>query len=383
MQRTSAEETPTNQPTTARQKPLRVLFVTRRFPPSRGGAQTHAFKLYQYLRQRMPLTLIALRRESILHLAWFLPWAWLRAFFLLLFRRVDIIYFADGVAASVASGLGLVRGPAQLVCSIFGLEMTLGNRLAQGLIREGALQCAGIAVISANSRRIAVDCGLPDERIRLIYVGVEPVELSADRLTEMRRSLESELSVRFGGDRLIVNVGRQVRRKGIADFIKHGVARLEGVRLIVVGTGPMAAEILAARDRLPDPDQVIILGSVDDDTCSALRTLCDLFVMPNVPTPGDVEGYGIAPLEAMYNRTPVVSFAVDALVEAVREGGWLIESGDYEGFAESVRRFYDQPEERRLQEGEDARAYVLREYGWDTSASRYEALFRAVHLNDT
>ena len=58
---------------------MRVLFITRRYPPSRGGAQTHAYKLYTYLSARGPVSLVALRRESILHLAWFMPWAWVRA----------------------------------------------------------------------------------------------------------------------------------------------------------------------------------------------------------------------------------------------------------------------------------------------------------------
>ena len=114
------------------------------------------------------------------------------------------------------------------------------------------------------------------------------------------------------------------------------------------------------------------------------RGLEYMFIMMNAARHAiGVEGYGIAPLEAMYARTPVVSFAVDALVEAIREGGWLVESGDYGGFAEAIQRFYDQPEERRRQDGEDARAYVLREYGWNTSASHYEELFQAVHRYGT
>lgn len=357
--------------------PLRVLFVTRRYPPSIGGAQTHAHKLYTYLSARMPVTLVALRRQSLVHLVWFMPWAWLRAAAALLLRRADVVYFADGVTAALGVGLSPLRGPAHLVGTIFGLEMTFGNRLARGLMRAGARRCSAITVISENSMRIAAEWGLPRERMRLIYVGVEPAQPGPERLEEVRRAFEAEHGVTFGRDRVVLNVGRQVARKGVADFLERGMPLLApDVRLVIVGSGPEAERLRAARQRLDDPDRVLLLGPQDDDTCSMLRHGCDLFFMPNVPKDDDVEGYGIAPLEAMYSGTPVVAFAVDALIEAVREGGWLIESGDYEGFVAAAHAFYELAPEARAAAGQAAREYCRREYGWDRSAARYADLFR-------
>ena len=34
---------------------MRILFLARRYPPSRGGLQTHAFQLFTYLSQRLPV----------------------------------------------------------------------------------------------------------------------------------------------------------------------------------------------------------------------------------------------------------------------------------------------------------------------------------------
>lgn len=356
--------------------PPRVLFLSRRYPPSLGGAQTHAYKLYTYLSERMPVTLVALRRQSLVHLAWFLPWAWLRAAVALILRRVDIVYFADGVTAAVAVGLGPVRGPAHLVGTIFGLEMTFGNRWARDLMRAGAQRCAAITVISENSMRIAAEWGLCLDRMRLIYVGVEPPRLEAVRLDEVRRAFEAEHGLTFGRDRVALNIGRQVARKGVADFVERGMPLLDpAIRLVIVGSGPEADRLAAARQRLETPDRVLLLGPRDDDTCAMLRHCCDLFLMPNTPRDDDVEGYGIAPLEAMYSSTPVVAFAVDALVEAVREGGWLVPSGDYDAFADRVHDFYALSPEQRVAAGSAARDYCLREYGWDHSASRYAELF--------
>jgi len=212
--------------------------------------------------------------------------------------------------------------------------------------------------------------------MRLIYVGVEPPQLDAGRLAEVRADFEAEHNLVFERDRVVHNIGRQVARKGVADFVEQGMPLLDAdIRLVIVGSGPEAERLAAARQRLDDPQRVLLLGPQDDDTCAMLRACCDLFLMPNVPKSDDVEGYGIAPLEAMYSGTPVVAFAVDALVEAVREGGWLIPSGDYAGFAAAVHAFYQLDEPQRRAAGEAAREYCLREYGWERSASKYAALF--------
>ncbi len=357
---------------------MRILFVARRYPPSRGGAQTHAFKLFAYLSQRLPVIRVTLGRESILHLAWFLPWAWLRAALALLARRVDLVYFGDGVTASLARSLAPLRGRSRFSCTLFGLEMTFRNRWARALMRAGVRRCQGIAVISANSMRIAAEAwGVPEARMRLIHLGAEPAEVTPERDEELRRAFEAEHGVAFGRDRLLLNLGRMVPRKGVAQFVERGMPLLAAdVRLLVVGDGPDAGRVRQAREGLDDPGRVLLLGVLDDDTCSMLRRHCDLFLMPNVATPGDVEGFGIAPLEAMYLGTPVVAFAVDALVEAVREGGWLVPAGDYQAFAGAVHAFYDLTPDERGAAGEEARRYCRREYSWETTSSRYLQLFK-------
>ncbi|MBT6148282.1 MAG: glycosyltransferase family 4 protein [Gemmatimonadetes bacterium] len=362
----------------AQHKPLRVLFLARRYPPTRGGAQTHAYKLSTYLSARMPVTLVALRQASIVHLAWYMPWAWLRAAIALILGRVDIVYFQDGVAASLATALAPFRGRARFCCSLYGLEMTFGSRWAQALMKAGVRRCDGIAVISDNSIRIAEEAwGIPASRMRLIYLGAEPEELAPTRDTELREAFEQEHDINFECDRVVLNLGRQVTRKGVAAFVEQGLDLLDpDITVLIVGGGPDADRIAAGRAQLETSGRVKILGILDDDVCSMLRRHCGLFLMPNMATPGDVEGYGIAPLEAMYFGTHVVAFAVDALVEAVREGGWLIAPGDYQAFADAVHAFFALSPEQRAQTGQQARDYCLREYGWDTTSARYADIFQ-------
>lgn len=326
----------------------------------------------------MPVQLIALKQASILHLAWFMPWAWMHAVVALLLRRVDLVYFSDGVSASLAWALSPMKGKARFCCSLYGLEMTFGNRLFGALMQAGTLRCDGIAVISDNSVDIAAQVwGVPRQRMRMIPLGAEPDDLTPERDAELRQAFEQQHGLRFGQDRIVLNLGRMVPRKGMAAFVEHGVPLLDDdIQLLIVGGGVDEPKIRAAREKLAHPERVHLLGVLDDEMSAMLRRNADLFLMPNVVTKGDVEGYGIAPLEAMYFGTPVVAFAVDALVEAVREGGWLIEPDDYHAFVDCIHRFYDLSSDERAALGQATRQYCLREYGWDTTSSRYVDLFQ-------
>jgi len=363
-------------PVTSIDRPCRILFLTRRYPPSVGGIQTHCHKLFTYLDGRLAVTLVALRRESILHLLWFLPYAWMRALLALVLRRVDVIYFSDGVVGSAAALLAPLRGRVRFAVTIYGLEMTYGSAWAQRLMRWGAKQCQAIVVISENTREIAVRWGVDRDRTDLAYVGVEPLELPPDRVAAVRELFETQHGLVFGRDPVLLNIGRQVRRKGLAAFLEHGFGLLDGdLRLVIGGGGPELARLVEIVEQRGYGDRVLLLGPVVDDVAAMLRESCDLFLMPNIHLDDDVEGYGISPLESMYMRTPVVAFAVDALVESVREGGYLVPEGDYDAFAARVAEFLALSEKERSALGQAARDYVLATYSWEQTAQQYAAIF--------
>ena len=318
---------------------------------------------------------MALGRQSLLHLAWFLPYIWLHCVWALVLRRTDVIYFGDGVACAVAPFLLPLKGGARFVTTVFGAEMTFGSARAQNLMRRGARCCDRIVVISENSRRLAVEWGLPAERIEIIYVGVEPRLLDPARDEDLRREFEERHRLSFAQSDVVLNLCRQVPRKGLVAFLEHGFAHLrDDITLIIVGDGPESPRLKEAQ-KMAGSERIILLGAVDDETAAMLRSNAGLFIMPNVPLADDVEGYGIAPLECMFVKTPVVAFAVDALVESIREGGYLVESGDYAAFAGKIHEFFALSEGDRRRIGDAAREYVTREYGWDLMSDHYENVF--------
>ena len=141
------------------------------------------------------------------------------------------------------------------------------------------------------------------------------------------------------------------------------------------GRGLDTERLQVRRQELGLEGRVTLLGTIGDDMLAMLRTRCDLFLMPNIHVAGDVEGFGQTQLECMYAGTPVVAFAVDALPESVREGGYLIEPGNYPAFVAQIHRFFEDDAATREAEGRRCRAYVEREYTWNKTASQYMDLF--------
>ena len=143
------------------------------------------------------------------------------------------------------------------------------------------------------------------------------------------------------------------------------------IKFFIGGLGPEYDKLKQLREELELQQRMILLGWLDDETTAMLRAEADLFLMPNIQVPNDVEGFGIAQLEGMYAGLPVVAFAVAALVESVREGGYLIPAHDYRAFVDGIQKHLSLPASEKEALREQARTYVRREYSWRDTTARY------------
>ena len=359
-------------------KPLpntRIIFLTRRYPPSIGGIETHCFQLYSHLSRQRCVRLIALRRKNLLHLVWFIPYAFLTTLFEILFRQTDVIYFGDGVICSLATLLRPFSN-ARFVVTIYGLEMTYTHPLFSHLIKLGIARCDRVVVISENTKKIATKAGVPLQNLRLIYPGIKPLSLTEEQHQLLKKRFEEKHGVCFGRDRILLNYGRQVRRKGLAEFLQKGIPLLgKDIKLLIGGKGPELARLHSLRKKLGLQDRVFLLGWIDDETIAMLRSEANLFFMPNIRIPNDVEGFGIAPLECMFARLPVVAFAVDALPESIREHGYLIPENDYHAFVNQIHKHLALSPHAKEALRTAARSYVRANYSWEMAAEKYVRAF--------
>ncbi|MDG5815182.1 glycosyltransferase family 4 protein [Chitinispirillales bacterium ANBcel5] len=354
---------------------LRVLFIARRFPPSIGGIQTHCHQLYTHLSEKCDIKLLALGRNSLVHLLWFIPYVIIKGTILCCRNSVDVIYLADGVTGFLAPFFKKLC-KSKIVITVYGLEMTYKNAFARHLMVNGVRTADKVAVISENTRSTTLKLGVEPQKLKLIYVGVEPPEVSEERRKSLREKFQKEYNISFKEDRVLLNFGRLIPRKGVAAFLENGFGMLDNdIKLIIGGDGPDYQRICQIRENSAFKERIIILRNPSDEVIAMLRNSADLFVFPNIPYKNDIEGFGMTQLESMYSGMPVVAFAVDALVESVREGGYLIEPKNYRAFAEAIHNYFNLPEKKRAAKRQEAQSYVRREYNWEKTSSEYLKLF--------
>ena len=262
--------------------------------------------------------------------------------------------------------------PARFTVTIHGAELTFRRALFSRLMQAGARACDRTVMVSRATAALAAENGLPADRTRVIYQGIQAVIPAEAEHARLRDRFERAHGLNLEERPFLLNYGRQVRRKGVVEFIENGVPLMrKEIRLFISGSGPTQDHIGAAVKSLNLGDRVFTLGRLDDSTVAMLRREAQLFLMPNIHLSHDAEGFGIAPLECLYAGLPVVYFDVDALGESLQDGGCRVPPGDYPGFVAQIHRYVDLPDEEKERERTRIRAFVRAEYTWEKTTAQY------------
>ena len=176
---------------------------------------------------------------------------------------------------------------------------------------------------------------------------------------------------RPGCEKLVIHVSnfRPVKRVAIAVEVFAKIAERVPARLLLVGDGPeLAAALDKARD-LGIAKQVDALG--EQDQIIPLLSIADLFLLPSAQ-----ESFGLAALEAMACRVPVVASNVGGLHEVIEHGvtGFLHARDDISGMAASgVQLLTDAELHDRV--GSEGRRTVKKRFCADLVVPQYEAFY--------
>lgn len=151
----------------------------------------------------------------------------------------------------------------------------------------------------------------------------------------------------------LATVARLVERKGVQHTLEAlALLRQRGIdaRLQIVGTGEFESILREHTSRLGMEPYVSFLGDLSDrDTAQVVRG-ADLFVLtPYESEPGNVEGFGLAYLEAGALGIPVVGSRSGGVPEAVWESqtGLLVDPGVPQKTAQAIEQLWRAESERR------------------------------------
>lgn len=257
------------------------------------------------------------------------------------------------------------------VVYVYGSEtVRLGSGgLSERLMRRVLNDCEVVVANSQYTAQEFISFGISPEHIKVIYPGVDPdYFVPADP--------NPELLDRYGlaGKRALLTVARLDERKGHDVVIRAlGILSHEFPDLVylIPSRGREEPRLRSLTRELNLDERIQFLGFVPDEELPNLYNLCDIYVMPNRVTretvlAGDVEGFGIAFIEASSCAKPVVAGRSGGAVEAVADGetGILVDAPDSpEAVAEALRKLLSDPDLcQRL--GKAGRVRVTEKYDW-------------------
>lgn len=375
--------------------PLRVLYVTHSFPlpgdplSNVGGMQRVAVGQHAALARHPGVALSTLALET----AWEDTGRRMVPFMASLLagladrvrrERIDAVLFSSMVTACVSTLVGRAarREGAVLAAIPLGRDVTLPSAPYQWFVPAVLRALDALLPISRATAAECVARGADPARVHVVPCGIEVADFPApaDR-DAARRDLLSALSLDVSPDALLLcSVGRHQERKGFQWFVDAVMPRLPSdVHYLLGGDGPMTPAIRDAVSRRGLGDRVHVLGRVSEEMLRRLYRGADLFMMPNVPVPGDMEGFGVVMLEAGLSGMPVVGARLEGIEDAVTDGenGWLLPSGDADAFARAIARFRGRPP-ALAEASARARAFTEATFSWDAVADRYVRVLRDV-----
>jgi phosphatidylinositol alpha-1,6-mannosyltransferase len=369
---------------------MRILFITWNYPPKIGGMETMLSQSVTQLKRHSDVTVIGpyanrydLTEENTIRpkkngILAFMLTALYRGLNFLRQSGCDVIVVGSALVSPLALFLGILfRLP--VVVYIHGLDLLYKNPIYQLLIHMSLPKCDLLFANSNNTAKLAVKLRIPAGRIKVIHPGID---FSEFKILPKNDRIYEGLDLK---DRLVIlSAGRLAPRKGIPEFIEHVLPNLTSLypnlTFLIAGDNPVQSlihkadvkkRIIEAAQAVGVMNHVHLLGFVSRPQLLQLFSVCDIFVLPAIYTPGDIEGFGIVLIEAGAAGRPVFSTRLGGISDAVVDNhtGLLVESGNWAQMTAALKRLIDD-EKLRLAMGENGRQRAKEKFDWPAVGKR-------------
>lgn len=258
---------------------------------------------------------------------------------------------------------GWLRSPVHISRQrrdLYGTYQWLYTALNAYWEKKAFLQARVVIAVSANIKQQLIDIGVPQERIQVIFNGVDVEEFSPGSVARSQLNLPEGVTLAlFAGD-------IKTNRKNL-DTVLSALVQVPELHLAVVGTTakspyPQLAETLGLSNR------VHFLGYRND--ISKIMQGVDLFVFPS-----RYEPFGMVVSEAMATGLPVITATTTGAAEIVTPdcGIVLPDSENIPALAQALSTLARDPELRHRM-GIAGRA-IAEQHSWTSKTKKYLDLF--------
>lgn len=272
---------------------------------------------------------------------------------------------------------GLLKIPYALFQPMYGTRRRRDPKTRPGFfLNRSALRRAALAVTNNRNDYAALARIVPTHRLTYLAPGIFPEMFPRD--IEAGRAVRDRLGLATD-DRVLVTAARfrpGVKRESLR-FLFDALSRPDvgqsSVRLVVVGDGPMDAEVRREAQALMG-SRVLFAGRVARCELYAYYSAADLFVFPGIG-----ESLGMVYLEAQACGVPVVALKEGGVDQVVADGktGILVQGKDPARYAEAVAALLNDPA-RRHRMGREAARFVERSRNFHCQARYLTALLESL-----
>lgn len=386
---------------------MEILVISHKYPPSIGGMQKQCFELVKGLKKNNKVHHL-IHEHGSSKLGFLLFVSFRARSILKRYPNIDLVYANDGLMAFFLTPLfWMTKKP--ITVTIHGLDVVFPLGFYQKWVRKYLNRSAAVIAVSDGTTEEIKKREVAPERVFTVKNGFDPDFKPLELNTAYKNQLAKKLGVDFADKKILVSIGRSVKRKGFSWMVSQIMPQLEDVIYIIIG--PTLGDYDAVRrtekllprslfntlvlldgkpldeitvhekiEELNLADRIFHVSDMSNDEVAQTLMLADLFVMPNLSVPGDYEGFGLVALEAVMSGTLSIASRVDGIPSAITEdkNGVLLEPGHVDQWLSTIKDLLAD-DAKRLALAEQYRNYTIENASsWEHMAMEYEQVFQKI-----
>lgn len=288
-------------------------------------------------------------------------------------QQLDVMHVHYAIPNAVSAVLArqiVAPQPLAVVTTLHGTDVTLIGNDPNYLetTRWGVTESDAVTAVSESLRLTTIEqLGIQSP------IDVIPNFIDPERY-ELAKSLPGARRWAKPGERLLIHISNFRPVKRVLDVVKVFLRLRSQVpcRLLMVGDGPERGKV---EQHCRDNDAcnaITFIGSLP--LIEEILVGADLFLLPS-----ESESFGLAALEALSCKVPVIATSVGGLPEVVVHGenGFLHPVGDVDAMAESALRLLtDEPMRQAF--GEAGRRRAVEVFGQEPIVRQYRSIYERV-----
>ncbi len=225
---------------------------------------------------------------------------------------------------------------ATTVCLAHGSEFPRAPSVHKRERIATALAKADVIIANSSYTAEGLKTYTTNQHIKIVHPGIEPPVQDTHSIQAAQTHLD-------GTGPVLITIARLEKRKGhhlVLDVLPGLIKDYPNLVYVIVGDGPCRKALEAQVRQNGLQRHVRFVGTLTGAKKNAYLIASDIFIMPGIQAGNDIEGYGIAYIEAAYFGVPSIASNLGGAVDAVRHGetGLVCTPGDKSCLEDSMRK---------------------------------------------